>query len=66
MILLTNEEKNYIVSKKYVIYGTKDLVLMMTMKNIIKSEIMVITLENIEELLIIFVTSDTKCQKKFL
>ena len=56
MILLTNEEKNYIVSKKYVIYGTKDLVLMMTMKNIIKSEIMVITLENIEELLIILVT----------
>ena len=32
MIPLTNEEKKYIVSKKCVIYGKKDLVLMMTTK----------------------------------
>ena len=36
------------------------------MKNIIKSEIIAIILENIEELLIVFVIQDTKHQKKFL
>ena len=46
MIPLINEEKNYIVSKE-------DLVLMMAMKNITKLEIIVITQENIEELLMI-------------
>ena len=46
MIPLINEEKNYIASKK-------DLVLMMAMKNITKLEIIVITQENIEELLMI-------------
>ena len=35
-------------------------------KNIIKSEITVITLENIEELLMIFAIYETKYQKKFL
>ena len=54
MIPLTNEEQNYIVRKKYVIYVKTDLVLMMTIKIIIKSEIIVITLENIEEVLMIF------------
>ena len=55
MIPFTNKEKNYIVIKKCVIYAKKrDLVLMMTMKNIIKSEIVVITQENIEEQLMIF------------
>ena len=54
MIPLTNEEKNYIVRKKYVIYVKTDLVLMMTIKIIIKSETIVITLENIEEVLMIF------------
>ena len=34
--------------------------------NIIKSEITVITLENIEELLMIFAIYETKYQKKFL
>ena len=52
MIPLTNEEKNYIVSKKYVIYVKKNLVLMI--KNIKRLEIIVITLENTEELLMIF------------
>ena len=32
VIPLTNEEKNYIVTKQYVIYAKKDLVLMMTIK----------------------------------
>ena len=36
MIPLTNEEKKYIVSKKFVIYAKKDLVLMMTIKNTLK------------------------------
>ena len=47
-------KENYIVSKKYDIYVKKDLVMIITIKNIIKSEIIVITLENIEELLVIF------------
>ena len=42
---------NQIISKKFVIYAKKDLVLMMKTKNIIKSETTVIVLENIEELL---------------
>ena len=42
-----------IKTKKYVIYLKKDLVLMM--KSIIKSEIIVTTHENIEELFTVFV-----------
>ena len=42
-------------SRKYVIYAKKDLVLMMIIKSIIKFEIIVITQENIEELLVVFV-----------
>ena len=55
-----------IKSKKYVIYAKVDLVLMMIIKSIIRSEIIVTTQENIEELLIVFVISDIKHQKKFL
>ena len=55
MISLTNEEKKYIMSKKLAINVKKDLVLTMTIKNIIKSEIVVIILENIGELFTIFV-----------
>ena len=44
-----------IKSKKYVIYAKVDLVLMMIIKSIIRSEIIVTTQENIEELLIVFV-----------
>ena len=54
MIPLTYEKLNFIKGKKFVIYAKKDLVLMITIKNIIKSEIIVITLENIEQLLMIF------------
>ena len=52
MIPLTNEEKKYIVSKKHVIFAKKNLVPMI--KNMKRLEITAITLENIEELLMIF------------
>ena len=54
MMSLTNEEKKYIASKKYAIYTKKNLVLMM--KNIKRLDIIVITPENIEELLMTFAT----------
>ena len=56
-------------SKKFVTYAKKNLVLMKMMKMHLnhtrKSEIIVITLENVKELLIVFAISDTKHQKKF-
>ena len=51
---------NYIVSKKLVTYAKKNLELITMIKNTKKSEIIVITLGNIETLLIMFVFSDTK------
>ena len=56
MISLTDKKPNHIISKKFVKYAKKDLVLTMTMKNIIKLKIIVIILGNIEEVLVIFVT----------
>ena len=51
------KKTSFIKSKKPVIYEKKKLVLMMTtIKSIIKSKIIVITHENLEELLIIFLT----------
>ena len=44
-------KKNYVICKKYVIYGKKNLVLMI--KNIKRLEIIALTLENIDELLMI-------------
>ena len=38
--------KKYIVSKKFVIYAKKDLVMMMTIKNIIETEIIAFIQEN--------------------
>ena len=55
-----------IKSKKYVIYAKKDLVLMIIIKSIIKLEIIVTTEENVEELLIVFVISEIKHQKRCL
>ena len=49
------KNRKYIVSKKFVTYVKKDLVLMIAIKNTIKSEIIVIILGNIEELLKVFV-----------
>ena len=51
---------SHIADKKVIIYATKILVLTMMIKNTIKSEITVITLENTEALLIMFVIWDTK------
>ena len=51
MTPLINEEKNFIVSKTFVIYAKIDLVLMIT----IKSGFIAITKENIQDLVIIFV-----------
>ena len=59
MIPLTNKEKSLMKSKKFVIYAKKNFVLIkimeMNLNYTIKSEIMTIILENLEELLIIFV-----------
>ena len=60
MKIINYEEKlvkkiSLIKCKNFVTYAKKNLVLMMTIKSIIKSEIIVFTLENLEELLIIFV-----------
>ena len=57
MILLTKkEQKRHNKQKEFVIYVKKDLVLMITMKNILRFEIIVIILENIEEMLMISAT----------
>ena len=54
MMPLTVKEIISYHSKKFVLYARNDLVLTMTI-NIIKSEIIVIILGNVEELLMIFV-----------
>ena len=58
MIPLANVKRNGITSKKFVVYAKKkkNLALIIKFKNTIKSEITVITLLNIETLLIMFVT----------
>ena len=45
---------NHIINKIFAIYEKKNLVLIIMIKNIIKSKINVITLQNIEGLLIQF------------
>ena len=62
MLLLTIEESNHIMSKTFFIYENKNLILVI----MIKSEIIFILMENIEELLIMFAIYITKHQKKFL
>ena len=42
-------KRKHIVSKKFSIYVKKDLILLITIKNTIKSEIIVIIMENIEK-----------------
>ena len=56
MIPLTKRETKKQTSKKFVIYVKKHLVLMTTIKNIIRLEIIVTILENIEVLLMISAT----------
>ena len=48
------KKESFIASKSFVVYAKKDLVLMMTIKNIKKLDIIVIPHLNIEELLMIF------------
>ena len=52
MIPLKKKKRKSIISKKFVIFVKKDLVPTMTIKNIIRLEIIVTILENIEVLLI--------------
>ena len=56
MIPLIDEEMSFIKTKKFVTYVKKNLVLI----KVIKSEIIVITQENFEELLIVFAIWNTK------
>ena len=69
MIPLTDDEnKSYEKQKVYYICKKEfstDESDKMHLNYTIKSEIIVITLENLEELLIIFAIEDTKHQKKF-
>ena len=57
MIPVTDKEKSLMRSKKFVTYAKKNLILMKMIKMdynyTIKSEFIVITLENLEELLIV-------------
>ena len=54
MIPLTDEETEFYGNQKVCHICKKNLVLMMIIKSIIKPEIIVITQENLEELLIVF------------
>ena len=69
MIPLTDEELSLMKSKKFVTFVKKNLVQTKIIKihsnYTIKLEIIVITLENLEELLIKFAIQDTKHQNKF-
>ena len=56
MIPLTTGKKSLIVLQENAVYAKKDLVLMITIKNRIRLEIIVTIVRNIEVLLIIFAT----------
>ena len=56
MILLTYKENKSYKKQKFVIHVKKELVLIMTIKNILKLEIIAIILGNTEKLLIVFET----------
>ena len=58
------KKKGYIESKKYVVYAKKNLVLMI--KNIKRLKIIITTVEDREELLMISAIEDAKHQNKFL
>ena len=66
MLPLTNEKKVTSSAKSMLYMQKRDLVLIITINNIITSEIIVITQESIEELLMIFIIQDLKNQKKLL
>ena len=56
MIPLTKRKRKTIISKKFAIYAEKNLIKTITIKNIIRLEIIVTILENIEVLLMVFAT----------
>ena len=64
MLPLANEKKVTSSAKSMLYMQKRDLVLIITINNIITSEIIVITQESIEELLMIFIIQDLKNQKK--
>ena len=66
MLPLTNEKKVTSSAKSMLYMQKRDLVLTITINNIITSKIIVITQESIEELLMIFIIQDLKNQKKLL
>ena len=66
MLPLTNEKKVTSSAKSMLYMQKRDLVLIITINNIITSKIIVITQESIEELLMIFIIQDLKNQKKLL
>ena len=69
-IILTNEEQSLMRIRGFAIYVRKNFVqIKIIRKNLnhtVKSEIIVIIQENIEELLIVFAIYATKYQKRFL
>ena len=64
--VLANEKKVTSSAKSMLYMQKRDLVLTITINNIITSKIIVITQESIEELLMIFIIQDLKNQKKLL
>ena len=66
MLPLANEKKVTSSAKSMLYMQKRDLVLTITINNIITSKIIVITQESIEELLMIFIIQDLKNQKKLL
>ena len=66
IIPLTNEEKSFMKSKKFVIYVKKNFVPMKKNLNKKKLKIIVTIQDNIEELLIVFVIYAIKYQKILL
>ena len=56
MIPKIKKKRKNITSKKFAIFVKKDLALMIAIKNIVRLEIIVTILENIEVLLMIFAT----------
>ena len=58
------KKRKYIGNRNFVMYAQKDLLMMTTMKNVIKSEIIVILQESIAELHIISSIYDIKNTKR--
>ena len=70
MIPLTDEEISFMKSKKNVVYAKKSFVVIkmreINLNYTKKLQITAVTLENLEELLIVFIVSDRNYLNKFL